>query len=181
MTRKKSITKPAVFFDRDGVLNIDTPYVYRKQDFVWIDGAIEAIKYFNDLGYLVFVVANQSGVARGYYNEGDVNILHDWVNSELKHYNAHIDAFYYCPHHPDGTIQIYSKVCDCRKPSPGMILKAMEDWAIDRDESLMIGNKDIDVQAGLNAGLSSYLFSGDNLFAYVMEVLQDKDAASTPI
>ena len=88
------MSKPAIFFDRDGVLNVDVGYLYKIEDFQWIDGAIEAIKYFNDKDYYVFVITNQSGVARGYYTEADIHKLHQWMNQELAKHDAHIDEFF---------------------------------------------------------------------------------------
>ena len=110
------MSKPAIFFDRDGVLNVDVGYLYKIEDFQWIDGAIEAIKYFNDKDYYVFVITNQSGVARGYYREDDIHKLHQWMNEDLYKYSAHIDEFFYCPHHIKGVIPEYSFDCECRKP-----------------------------------------------------------------
>ncbi|MGL6014993.1 MAG: D-glycero-alpha-D-manno-heptose-1,7-bisphosphate 7-phosphatase, partial [Selenomonadaceae bacterium] len=104
----------AVFFDRDGVLNVDVHYLHKKEDFVWVDGAPEAVKYCNDHGYRVIVITNQSGVARGYYTEQDIAALHDWMNEQLQQWGAHIDAFYYCPHHPQGTVLEYTRSCNCR-------------------------------------------------------------------
>ncbi|MBQ7477711.1 MAG: HAD-IIIA family hydrolase, partial [Selenomonadaceae bacterium] len=94
--------KKAVFFDRDGTLNVDTDYLYKIEEFRWEEDAVEAIRYCNDKGWLVIVVTNQSGVARGYYTEADVERLHAWMNEDLQKHGAHIDAFYYCPHHPKG-------------------------------------------------------------------------------
>ena len=93
---------PVIFFDRDGVLNADIGYLWRKEDFVWMPGAPETIRLFNQLGWRVVVVTNQSGVARGYYQEADVQSLHVWMNDELAKQDAHIDSFYFCPHYPQG-------------------------------------------------------------------------------
>lgn len=153
----------AVFFDRDGTLNVNTDYLYKKEDFVWMPQAVEAIKYANDRGYLVIVVSNQSGVARGYYTEEDVNILHRWMNEELKKKGAHIDAFYYCPYHPAGIIPEYTKNSEDRKPKPGMVLKAMKDFHIDPSQSLMIGDKPLDVECADNAGIKGVLYDGKSL------------------
>lgn len=161
--------RPAVFFDRDGVLNVDHGYTFRKQDFHWIAGAIETIKYFNNHNYHVFVITNQSGIARGYYTEQDVQALHQFMNEELKKQEAHVDAFYYCPHHPDGKIEGYQKSCDCRKPEPGMIYRAMKEWAVDIASSFMIGDKLSDIKAAKAAGITGYLFTGDHLFEFVKE------------
>ena len=115
----------AIFFDRDGTLNVDVHYLHEPADFVWVEGAIEAIRWANEHGYLVIVVTNQSGIARGYYDEAAVHRLHDWMNEELARQGARIDAFYYCPHHPAGRVPAYTRICDCRKPAPGMLLRAM--------------------------------------------------------
>ena len=164
--------RPAAFLDRDGVLNYDSGYTHRKEDFVWIDGAKAAIKRLNDRGWFVFVVTNQSGIARGLYQPDDVVRLHQWMNEELGLDGAHIDAFYFCPHHPDGTAGDYGRACDCRKPEPGMLLQAMREWPVRRDESFMIGDKDIDMAAAKNAGVAGILFeSGNNLDTVVAEAL----------
>lgn len=157
----------AVFFDRDGVLNVDHGYTYRQEDFQWMPGAIETIKMFNERNYRVIVITNQSGVARGYYTEDDVLALHAYMAVELEKQGAHIDAFYYCPHHPEGAIVKYREKCNCRKPAPGMLIKAMTEWPIDREGSLVIGDKPSDVLAAQAAGVKGYLFAGSNLLEYV--------------
>jgi D-glycero-D-manno-heptose 1,7-bisphosphate phosphatase len=161
------LQKPAVFLDRDGVLNIDKGYVYRKEDFIWIDGAKEAVKLLNDLNFYVFVVTNQSGVARGYYTEDDIQKLHQWMNEELSKIGASVNGFYYCPHLPEAVIEKYRVSCDCRKPAPGLILQAMNDWPIDREKSLMIGDNNKDIEAAKNAGIKGHLFTGNNLYEYL--------------
>ena len=113
--------KPAVFFDRDGVLNVEKGYVYQISDFEWIDGAQEAIKYLNQKDYLVFVVTNQSGIARNYYSEEDVIQIHQFMNNELKKIDAKINEFFYSPWHPEGMNKDYERVSHLRKPSPGML------------------------------------------------------------
>ena len=118
---KERLRRPAVFFDRDGVLNHDTGYIFEPSKLKWIDGAREAVKAVNDAGYFAFVVSNQSGVARGLYEESDVRSLHRWMADEMALMGAHIDAFEYCPDHPEGTIERYRRVSDRRKPAPGMI------------------------------------------------------------
>ena len=159
----------AVFFDRDGTLNVDIHYLYRPEDFQWIPGAIEAIKYCNDHGYLVIVVTNQSGVARGYYTEADIHQLHDWMNADLAKYGAHIDAFYYCPHHPQGSVPAYTMDCACRKPGTKMIDDACKEYTIDRTQSFMVGDKAIDTACAENSGVQGIRFSGDNLFKIMRE------------
>jgi len=162
------IKKPAAFLDRDGVLNIDRGYVHLPGDFVWTDGAKEAVKYLNDHGYLVIVVTNQSGVAREYYTEDAVNKLHNWINIELAKTGAHIDAFYYCPHHPEAGDGPYGISCQCRKPAPGLFLKAMEDWLVDKNKSIAIGDKETDLVAAKRAGVrKGLLFKEASLWDFI--------------
>lgn len=153
----------AIFFDRDGTLNVDVHYLHDPEQFVWVDGAIDAIRWANTHGYLVIVVTNQSGIARGYYDEAAVQRLHDWMNAELAKHDAHIDAFYYCPHHTEGIVPAYTKVCACRKPAPGMLLRAIAEYDIDPAVSLLIGDGEHDVTAAANAGVKGVLYPGGNL------------------
>ena len=148
--------KRAVFLDRDGTINIEKEYLYQAKDFEFIPGAPEAIRLLNLAGFMVVVVTNQSGVARGYYTEDDVTNLHRHIACELELYGAHIDAWLYCPHHPDGRGS-YSLPCNCRKPLPGMLQEAAARYDIDLDNSVMIGDKLADVEAGQAAGCSSIL------------------------
>jgi len=141
----------AVFLDRDGTINLEKEYLYRIEDFEFVDGAEEAIRLLNEAGYFVVVVTNQSGVARGYYTEEDVEILHRDISARLAAKGAHVDAWYYCPHHPAGKGS-YALPCRCRKPQPGMLLAAADRYGINLDDSTMIGDKRIDIEAGLSAG-----------------------------
>lgn len=165
----------AVFFDRDGVLNIDTINLHKVEDWVWIKNAKEAIKFCNDNGYLAIIITNQSGVARGLFTLNDVNKVHNFVQGELYKIGARIDAFYICPHVDDGTgtVEKYSIQCNCRKPKPGLILQACKDFDIDATQSYMVGDKQRDVDAGLNAGCKGYLFDGVDLLKSVKEMLQN--------
>ena len=167
---------PAVFFDRDGVLNSDKGYLYRAADLEWMPGAIEAVRHLNSLGFLVFVVTNQSGVARGYYSEADVAELHGWMNAEMVKSDAHIDKFYYCPHLPDGAVKEYRRACQCRKPLPGLIFQAFSEWDIDRGRSFLIGDKPSDVQAAEAAGIRGFIFPGGNLHDFVTAKLARTDS-----
>lgn len=145
---------PAIFIDRDGTLNVEKHYLHRWQDWEWIPGSVEAIKQFNAAGYLVIVISNQAGVARGKYAEDDVDELHRQVDADLQRQGGHIDAYYYCPHHPEhGSV----RDCDCRKPEPGMLLQAAQEHDVDLLRSFMIGDKVSDVEAGLNAGVTPLL------------------------
>lgn len=146
--------KPAVFLDRDGTLNIDKGYVHRIEDWEWIPGAIDAIVALKKAGFLVIVITNQAGIARGYYDETDMNNLHTMINEELKEHGTTIDGFYHCPHHPEfGAI----RACECRKPMPGLIDQAKQDFGIDLCRSWLVGDKVSDIQAGLAAGVKSIL------------------------
>src|SRR5262245_27275309 len=140
--------KPAAFLDRDGVLNIDVGYLHAPSACEWTEGAHEAVRELNDRGYFVFVVTNQAGVARGFFDEGAVRNRHMWMNWKLAQSGARIDAFYYCPHHPEAGIGSYRQLCDCRKPKPGMILKALTEWTVDVSRSFLIGDKQTDIDAG---------------------------------
>lgn len=119
-------------------------------------GTIEAIKSFSENGFLVIVVSNQAGIARGLYSEADVISLHQKVNNELCRHGTKIDAFYYCPHHPEFGDKI---ACYCRKPAPGLLIKAQTDWGIDLSRSFMIGDKADDVKAGAAANVTPILVS----------------------
>ncbi|MDF0497939.1 HAD-IIIA family hydrolase [Bradyrhizobium yuanmingense] len=166
------LRRPAVFFDRDGVLNIDKAYVHRIEDFEWIDGAREAIKLCNDLGYYAFVVTNQSGVARGYYGIEDVHRLHDWMSAELAGVGAHIDDYQFCPYHEEGTIEAFRGASDRRKPAPGMIIDCMNGWPVRMEGSLLVGDNDRDVEAARAAGLPGYLYTEGDLVAFLRPLLK---------
>ena len=161
----------AIFFDRDGTLNVDKDYLYKKEEFEWMDGAVETIRFANENGYKVIVITNQSGVARGYFKEADVKALHDWMNGQLKEYGAHIDAFYYCPHHPEAVVPEYRKKCKCRKPGPKLVEDACRDFDIDKKASVMIGDADRDVQCAEKAGVKGVKFTGGNLLELVKQSL----------
>lgn len=135
----------AVFLDRDGTINIDKGYVYRNEDFEFIKGVPETLVKIKDKGYLLIVVTNQSGIARGYYTEEDVLQLHLQVNNTLfDHYGIKIDKFYYCPHHFEEGVGEYKIQCQCRKPNSGLIEQALQDFDIDIGKSYMIGDKESD-------------------------------------
>jgi D-glycero-D-manno-heptose 1,7-bisphosphate phosphatase len=148
--------KRAAFIDRDGTINVEKEYLFRADDFEFIPGVPEALRLLNDAGWLVVVVTNQSGVARGYYTEEDVHLLHRHAASQLEKYGARVDAWLYCPHHPSGRGS-YALPCRCRKPLPGMLLEAAARFDIDLESSVMIGDKLADVQAGRTAGCRSIL------------------------
>lgn len=149
-TRAESFARPkrpAAFLDRDGVLNIDRGYIYKPDDLEMIPGAATAVRLLNEAAYSVFVVTNQSGVARGYYSEAAIGEIHVRLQGILNSEGAHIDAFYYCPHHPDGTVKSLAIECRCRKPGPGMLEQAAREWPIDLSRSFLIGDRDLDLAA----------------------------------
>jgi len=160
--------KPALFLDRDGVLNEDRGYVSRWEDFAWIPGAKETVAAFNRAGWLVIVVTNQSGVGRGYYTEDAMHGLHAQMQADLKNAGARIDAFYHAPQHPEAPLESYRHPDPpLRKPNPGMILQALQDWPIDREASLLVGDKPSDLEAALRAGIRGVLFDGGDLPAFL--------------
>ncbi len=161
------VRRPAAFLDRDGVLNEDLGYVHRVDQFRWIEGAHESVRWLNDSGYYVFVVTNQAGVARGYYDEEAVQSLHRWMNAELQKSGAHVDGFEYSPHHPESAIERYRQISDLRKPGPGMLKKLMAEWPTDPAGSLLIGDRETDIQAASAAGIRGHLFSGGDLLTFV--------------
>ena len=148
--------KKAIFLDRDGTINVEKDYIYKSEDLVFEEGTIDALKTFKNLGYILIVVSNQSGIARGYFTEEDLNIFNNNMNEILKKNGVEITEFYCCPHHPDG-IGEYKKVCECRKPNNKMIEDAIKKYNIDREKSYMIGDKTSDIGAGIKSNLKTVL------------------------
>lgn len=143
----------AIFLDRDGVIIQEPPhYVYRSDQLKLILRSEEAIKLLNENNFKVIVVTNQSGIAKGYYLEKEAILFNQLMKEELELYDAHIDAIYYCPHHPEATIKKYRINCDCRKPRSGMLKKAEKELNIDLKQSFIIGDKKSDIDAGKDAG-----------------------------
>jgi len=149
------ILKKAVFVDRDGTINEESGYLFRKEDCRFIPGAVEAIVQLNNAGFQVVVITNQSGIARGYYSAADLDQLHLYMGNEIAAAGGRIDGWYYCPHHPDYATK--ESQCDCRKPLPGMIQRAAHDLGIDLSSSWMVGDKIADVHAGNAAGCQTVL------------------------
>jgi len=138
----------AIFLDRDGVINKDKNYLYRKEDFEFIDGVFEACQYFQKLGYQLIVVTNQSGIARGYYQKQDFHKLNQWMIEQFSDEGIKILDVFFCPHGPEST-------CNCRKPKPGMLLEAKIKYNIDMGSSWIIGDKEADVSAANASGISN--------------------------
>lgn len=143
----------AAFFDRDGTININFGHVYKPEDLVFVKGTPEIIRQYNEQQIPVLVVTNQAGIAKGYYTEADMHKFHRYMNQELQHqYGAHVDAFYYCPHHPD-----FTGPCNCRKPEPGMFFQAAKEWKLKLDNCIMYGDKESDRIAAERAGILSFV------------------------
>jgi D-glycero-D-manno-heptose 1,7-bisphosphate phosphatase len=166
-----STARPAAFFDRDGVLNVDSGFVHHPGDFIWIEGAPAAIRRLNERGYLVFVVTNQSGIARGFHTEADVEGLHGWMNNELAAMGARIDDFRYCPYAPERA-PAFDRFRAWRKPAPGMLLDLMARWPVARQGSFLIGDKASDIEAAEAAGIVGHLFEGGSLLTLVEAILR---------
>jgi D-glycero-D-manno-heptose 1,7-bisphosphate phosphatase len=165
-------SRPAAFLDRDGVLNFDDGYIGTRDRIRWTPGVVSAIRTLNEAGYLVFVITNQSGVARGMFSEQDVHDLHDWMRDKLQRDGARIDDFRFCPHHAEGSVADYAVDCECRKPKPGMLRDLMKAWPVRTQGSFVIGDKPSDVEAAKAAGLPGFLFTGGDLAAFVDDVLR---------
>lgn len=152
-----------VMLDRDGVLNVDRGHVGHSRDFHWTEDAAAAVKWLNQQRFAVVVVTNQAGIAKGIYSEEDFAALMRWVGSELSHSGAHLDAVYYCPHHPTEGRSPYRISCSCRKPAPGMLLEAMADFGVGPADCVMIGDKPADRAAAEAAGVRAVTYAGGSL------------------
>lgn len=170
MTDVAQPARRAAFFDRDGVINVDRGYVHRADQLVFVPGAARALRVCHELGFLVFVVTNQSGVARGYYDEAAVQVFHAHLRAELARAGAILDDLRYCPHHRDGTVTDYMRDCACRKPAPGMILDLLRQWNVDPARSFLVGDQASDMAAAHAAGIAGHLFVGGDLADFVVPI-----------
>jgi D-glycero-D-manno-heptose 1,7-bisphosphate phosphatase len=154
------MTRSCIFLDRDGVINKDTGYVSEWKHFEFIPGAIGAMKDLSDAGYLLAIITNQSGIARGYYSLEDYQLLTEQILHSLQTAGIKVLGVYYCPHHPAGIVQKFSVQCNCRKPAPGMILRAAIDHDLELASSIFVGDKLSDMQAAFAAGIGQRYLVG---------------------
>lgn len=152
--------RPALFLDRDGVINKDHGYVFKATDFHFIDGIFELVAAANQAGFLVVVVTNQAGIGRGYYSEVDFHALMAWVATQFGTRGGSIDGVYFCPFHPEHGVGEYRRASDCRKPAPGMLLRARRELGIDFERSILVGDNFSDMAAGWAAGIGTLLHLG---------------------
>lgn len=168
--------QPALFLDRDGVINIDHAYVHRSEDFEFVEGIFELCRQAKKLGYQIFVVTNQAGIGRGYYSEQDFHQLTEWMCDVFSGEGVYIDDIYFCPYHPEYGVGDYKREAACRKPAPGMILQAADEHPIDLERSVLVGDKESDIQAGRVAGIGCTV-----LFAPKDVPLEGKSAADAVV
>ena len=163
--------KPAAFFDRDGVINLDHGFVGGPERFDLVEGAARAIALCREAGYLIFVVTNQAGVAHGFYEEDAVRALHDHMKALLAANDAVIDDIRYCPHHPQAKRAAYRRICSWRKPGVGMILDIAKYWPVDLARSFLIGDKSSDMEAAAAVGMRGFLYEGGPLDRFARHAL----------
>ena len=154
---------PALFLDRDGVINADHAYVHKIEDFHFLDGIFELCQAAQKKGYKIIIITNQAGIGRGYYSEEDFHHLTEWMKEQFLQRGVTIDGVYFSPYHPEHGVGHYKKVTDCRKPNPGMILTAQKELDIDLANSVLVGDKESDIQAGENAGVGTSLLFRPNI------------------
>jgi len=162
----------ALFLDRDGIVNVDHGYVYKKDNFEFMDGIFELCQKALKLNYQIIIITNQSGIARGYYTENEFIQLTSWMTAEFLKNNIVITEVFYCPHHPTSAIPKYKKQCACRKPNPELIIKAKDKYNIDLSKSVFVGDKETDMKAAQNANI-------DNRILVASKYDQVSDVATT--
>lgn len=154
MTSERPALRPAAFLDRDGVINVDHGYVYQREDFEFVPGVLEGARRLHELGYALVVVTNQSGIGRGLYTEDDFRTLTQWMEQSFAAAGAPLAGVYFCPHHPTEAVGAYRLDCQCRKPAPGMLIRAAEELGLDLAASVMFGDRASDLQAAMTAGVA---------------------------
>lgn len=155
-------SRRAAFLDRDGVINLDRGYVFRREDFQFIDGVLEASARLVQHGFALVVVTNQSGIGRGMYTESDFALLTAWMKLQFADSGAPLAGVYFCPHHPLDAHGVYRTQCDCRKPAPGMLLRAAGELHLDLPRSVMFGDRRDDLLAARTAGVPARVLLGKN-------------------
>lgn len=155
--------RKAIFLDRDGVINVDHGYVGKIQDFEFLPGVIDSLAYLKRSGFLLVLVTNQSGIARGFYTEQDFHTLTAHMQNVLQEHDASFDGVYFCPHHPQAQIEAYRQNCSCRKPLPGMFIQAQQELNIDMANSWMVGDHASDLKAAQAANISNLVLVGEHL------------------
>ncbi len=165
------LRRPALFLDRDGVLNRDHGWVGSRERWEWMPGAIEAVRDATEAGWHVMVATNQSGVARGLYSEADVESLHAWMADTLMAAGGTVDDLRYCPFHPKAVVPAYRRASACRKPEPGMLLEMIAAWGLDPGSCHMVGDSARDIAAAQAAGMAGHLFTGGDLRTLVRPIL----------
>lgn len=165
----------AIFLDRDGTINVDKHYLYRKEEFQFLPGVIQGLKILQDAGYLLIIITNQSGIGRGYFSEDDFKDLNNWMLQELEKNDIYICKVYYCPHIANAINSKYRKECECRKPKSGMYQKAIKEFNIDISKSWAIGDKVRDITICFGTECRGFLV-GDSEKEEVIEVMQEKNS-----
>ncbi|MBS1061549.1 HAD family hydrolase [Gluconobacter wancherniae] len=163
----KQLERPAVFLDRDGVINEDHGWVGTRERFHWTPNLFGALRRLTDFGYHVFIVTNQSGIARGFYTETDLHDLMTWVVDEIRKHGGTIDDWRFCPFHPNASIEQYRKTSNWRKPAPGMILDLASKWKPDLSRSVLYGDQETDLQAAINSGIPAVKVGPETLASFV--------------
>jgi D-glycero-D-manno-heptose 1,7-bisphosphate phosphatase len=167
MNLPASGSRRAAFLDRDGVINIDLGYVSRREDFRFVAGVLDGARKLHELGFVLVVVTNQSGIGRGLYTEAQFGQLNEWMLARFEAARAPIAATYFCPHHPSEAFGSYLRTCDCRKPAPGLLLRAAGELGLDLSRSALFGDKETDLLAARAAGVP-------------LRILLGTDGAATP-
>lgn len=167
----------AVFLDRDGTINADKNYLYRAEDFEFLPGAVEAMRMLQSHGFLLIIITNQSGIARGYYTENDFLSLTEWMLERLKESGVNIAKVYYCPHLPDAKIPEYRKICDCRKPETGLFEEAAREFDVDMAKSFAVGDKMRDCSVCEKTECRGFIIGGNSVSPKIRSVSSLLEAA----